>query len=174
MCSCSCCQRVRNEEDLYLGQSVSRQESLTHRNEEASWGRLLVAGQRGPSCQFCMTNLMSPIGVLMLSEGFPFQIADGVSLFRQPSVAQLRFGKHQIWVAYIFWMWGCKIPTVLLLQSWSPKQFCLPLTTFQNSLFIVSCILEWICCCAQKGRPGRNGSVPFCPDWTKNPLFLYF
>lgn len=174
MCSCSCCQRVRNEEDLYLGQSVSQWESLTHRDEEASWGRLLVAGQLGPSCQFCMTNLMSPIGVLMLSDGFPFPIADGLSLFRQPSVAQLRFGKHEIWVAYIF---GCGDVRYLLCYSSSPGvpnhfAFLLPLYRILCSLYLA--FLNGFVVVPRKEDQGKMGLCHFVQIGPKIPCSCIF
>lgn len=174
MCSCSCCQRVRNEEDLYLGQSVSQWESLTHRDEEASWGRLLVAGQLGPSCQFCMTNLTSPIGVLMLSDGFPFPIADGLSLFRQPSVARLRFGKHEIWVAYIF---GCGDVRYLLCYSSSPGvpnhfAFLLPLYRILCSLYLA--FLNGFVVVPRKEDQGKMGLCHFVQIGPKIPCSCIF
>ena len=117
---------------------------------------------------------MSPIGVLMLSDGFPFPIVDRVSLLRQPSVAQLRFGKHEIWVAYIF---GCGDVRYLLCYSSSPGvpthfAFLLPLYRILCSLYLA--FLNGFVVVPRKEDQGKMGLCHFVQIGPKIPCFLYF
>ena len=117
---------------------------------------------------------MSPIGVLMLSDGFPFPIVDRVSLLRQPSVAQLRFGKHEIWVAYIF---GCGDVRYLLCYSSSsgvPTHFAflLPLYRILCSLYLA--FLNGFVVVPRKEVQGKMGLCHFVQIGPKIPCSCIF